>query len=69
MYLKYRVLTQKRQYGEIELPLQAILEVMKHFDNYINIPQIRQLADQVYTHSVLEINKTILYTNVLTSLV
>ncbi|XP_069683523.1 vacuolar protein sorting-associated protein 53 homolog [Periplaneta americana] len=41
-------LTQKRQYGEIVMPLQAVMEVMKHFHNYMDIPQIRQLADQVH---------------------
>lgn len=43
-----RVLTKKRQYGEIVMPLQAVMEVMKHFHNYMDIPQIKQLASQVY---------------------
>ncbi|XP_049767266.1 vacuolar protein sorting-associated protein 53 homolog [Schistocerca cancellata] len=42
-----QALIKKRQYGEIELPLQAIMEVMKHFHNYMDIPQIKQLAEQV----------------------
>jgi len=42
-----RVLTKKRQYGEIVMPLQAVMEVMKHFHNYMDIPQIKQLASQV----------------------
>ncbi|KAL1129412.1 hypothetical protein AAG570_013939 [Ranatra chinensis] len=42
-----KTLTAKRQYGEIVMPLEAITEVMRHFDNYTDIPQIRQLADQV----------------------
>lgn len=42
-----KTLTAKRQYGEIVMPLQAIVEVMKHFENYTDIPQIKQLADQV----------------------
>uniref|UniRef100_T1IEK0 Vacuolar protein sorting-associated protein 53 homolog n=1 Tax=Rhodnius prolixus TaxID=13249 RepID=T1IEK0_RHOPR len=42
-----KTLTSKRQYGEIVMPLQAITEVMKHFDTFTDIPQIRDLADQV----------------------
>ncbi|KAL6259695.1 hypothetical protein P5V15_009610 [Pogonomyrmex californicus] len=42
-----RVLTQKKQYGEIILPLQAVMEVMEHFNNYMDIPQVKQLSDQV----------------------
>ncbi|RZF45718.1 hypothetical protein LSTR_LSTR005013 [Laodelphax striatellus] len=37
--------TKKREYGE--MPLQAITEVMRHFDSYLDIPQIKQLADEV----------------------
>ncbi|XP_066261170.1 vacuolar protein sorting-associated protein 53 homolog isoform X1 [Euwallacea similis] len=40
-------LTQKRLYGEIALPLQAISEVMTHFENYSDIPQVKSLSDQV----------------------
>lgn len=42
-----KTLTQKRLYGEIALPLQAISEVMTHFENYSDIPQIKSLSDQV----------------------
>ncbi|XP_033212020.1 vacuolar protein sorting-associated protein 53 homolog isoform X2 [Belonocnema kinseyi] len=42
-----KILTQKKQYGDIVLPLQAIMEVMKHFNNYMDIPQIKQLSDEV----------------------
>lgn len=42
-----KILTEKRQYGEILLPLQAIMEVMTHFQNYSDIPQIKNLSDQV----------------------
>lgn len=42
-----RSLTQKRLYGEIALPLQAISEVMTHFESYSDIPQIKNLSDQV----------------------
>ncbi|KAJ3618412.1 hypothetical protein MTP99_006410 [Tenebrio molitor] len=40
-------LTLRRLYGEIALPLQAISEVMTHFENYSDIPQIKSLSDQV----------------------
>lgn len=40
-------LTEKRLYGEIALPLQAISEVMMHFENYTDIPQIKSLSDRV----------------------
>lgn len=42
-------LTEKRLYGEIALPLQAISEVMTHFENYSDIPQVKSLSDQVKT--------------------
>ncbi|KAF6202809.1 hypothetical protein GE061_003212 [Apolygus lucorum] len=40
-------LTSRRQYGEIVMPLEAVTEVMKHFEAYKDIPQIRELGDQV----------------------
>ncbi|KAH0953152.1 hypothetical protein HN011_006823 [Eciton burchellii] len=43
-----KVLTQKKQYGEIILPLQAVMEVMQHFNSYMDIPQVKQLSDQVH---------------------
>lgn len=36
-----KLLTQKRLYGEIVMPLQAILEVLQHFSDYMDIPQIK----------------------------
>lgn len=39
-----KILTQKRLYGEIVMPLQAILEVMLHFNDYMDIPQIKVLS-------------------------
>ncbi|XP_011880495.1 PREDICTED: vacuolar protein sorting-associated protein 53 homolog [Vollenhovia emeryi] len=42
-----KVLTQKKQYGEIILPLEAVMEVMQHFSSYMDIPQVKQLSDQV----------------------
>ncbi|KAL1502584.1 hypothetical protein ABEB36_007707 [Hypothenemus hampei] len=44
-----KTLTKKRLYGEIALPLQAISEVMTHFENYSDISQIKNLSDQVKT--------------------
>nr|CAD7575517.1 unnamed protein product [Timema californicum] len=41
------ILTKKRLYGEIVMPLQAVMEVMKHFQSYSNIPQVKHLSDQV----------------------
>lgn len=49
-----RVLTEKRQYGEIVMPLQGIMNVMEHFNNYMDIPQIRELADRVYMFQYIE---------------
>ena len=39
--------THSRQYGEAALLLQELLEVLSHFKNYQNIPQIKELSDQV----------------------
>ncbi|CAD7093978.1 unnamed protein product [Hermetia illucens] len=41
-------LIEKRLYGEILNPLQAITEVNQHFQQYIDIPQIRNLSDKVH---------------------
>jgi glucosamine 6-phosphate synthetase-like amidotransferase/phosphosugar isomerase protein len=41
---KLKALTQKRQYGEISNPLQAITEVNEHFKQYKEIPQIKELS-------------------------
>ena len=40
-------LSQTRQYGEAALLLQGLLEVLNHFKTYQNIPQIKELSDQV----------------------
>ena len=40
-------MTQRKQYGEIILPLQAVMEVMQNFNSYMDIPQVKQLSDQV----------------------
>ena len=42
-------LSQTRQYGEAALLLQGLLEVLNHFKTYQNIPQIKELSDQVET--------------------
>ncbi|XP_034947406.1 vacuolar protein sorting-associated protein 53 homolog [Chelonus insularis] len=42
-----RTLIQSKQYGEIVLKLQVIMEVMQFFSNYMDIPQIKQLSDEV----------------------
>ncbi|KAH9498665.1 Vacuolar protein sorting-associated protein 53 [Bulinus truncatus] len=41
------ILTQKRQYGEVANLLQGVLNVLEHFEKYMEIPQIKQLADRV----------------------
>lgn len=40
-------LSQKRQYGDAAMLLQGLMEVMDHFRNYTQIPQIKELSDQV----------------------
>nr|XP_018910768.1 PREDICTED: vacuolar protein sorting-associated protein 53 homolog [Bemisia tabaci] len=42
-----KILSAKRQYGEIVNLLQGIIEVMTHFKNYSDIPQIAQLSVEV----------------------
>lgn len=44
-----QTLTRKRQYGEVANLLQGVVNVMDHFKNYTEIPQVRHLADQVAT--------------------
>ncbi|CAL1538897.1 unnamed protein product [Lymnaea stagnalis] len=40
-------LTRVRQYGEVANLLQGVLNVLEHFEKYMEIPQIKQLADRV----------------------
>lgn len=40
-------LLHKRQYGEIANLLQGVMNVLDHFQKYLSIPQIRNLADKV----------------------
>lgn len=49
-----RNLIEQRQYGEIVMPLQGVIEVMKHFQDSTDIPQILELRSQV-----LEIQNTL----------
>lgn len=44
-----QTLARKRQYGEVANLLQGVVNVMDHFNNYMEIPQVRHLADQVKT--------------------
>jgi len=62
IFLYFRVLTQRKQYGEIILPLQAVMEVMQNFNSYMDIPQVKQLSDQVNTQVLsLIINRIYLF--------
>ncbi|KAK3083798.1 hypothetical protein FSP39_003324, partial [Pinctada imbricata] len=40
-------LTRRRQYAEVANLLQGVLNVLDHFDKYMSISQIKQLADRV----------------------
>ena len=42
-----RMLVGKRQYGDSANLLQGVANVLEHFDDYNNIPQIFQLSQQV----------------------
>jgi hypothetical protein len=42
----FRSLSRRRQYGEVANLLQGVLNVLEHFQKYMSIPQIRQLADK-----------------------
>ncbi|XP_054262069.1 vacuolar protein sorting-associated protein 53 homolog [Macrosteles quadrilineatus] len=42
-----KMLAGKRQYGEIVMPLQGVVDVVKHFFKYTDIPQIKTLTDDV----------------------
>ena len=44
----FRALTKNRHYGEIILPLLGVSEVMEHFNNYMDIPQVSQLSKEVH---------------------
>lgn len=57
--LKPRGLITKRKYGEIVMPLQGVTDVMEHFKNYTDIPQIAQLAAEVKFQTILTILEVI----------
>ncbi|OXB64913.1 hypothetical protein ASZ78_009794, partial [Callipepla squamata] len=40
-------MTRRRQYGEVANLLQGVVNVLEHFNKYMGIPQIRQLAERV----------------------
>ena len=42
----YRELSRNRKYGEVANLLQGVLNVLDHFKKYMEIPQIKQLADR-----------------------
>lgn len=42
-----QTLSTNRLYGEILLPLQGVTEVMEHFRGYLDIPQVKQLSEEV----------------------
>ncbi|CAH2056184.1 unnamed protein product, partial [Iphiclides podalirius] len=44
-----RVLAQRRQYKELVLPLQAIMEVLQHFESYRDIKELNALRDEVHS--------------------
>ncbi|CAG0892895.1 unnamed protein product [Darwinula stevensoni] len=42
-----QILTEKHQYREISTLLQGVVNVLEHFKPFMDIPQVRQLAEQV----------------------
>lgn len=44
-----RGLSLKREYGQVANLLQGLMEVMDHFKSYTDIPQIKELSDEVKT--------------------
>ncbi|XP_059486427.1 vacuolar protein sorting-associated protein 53 homolog [Neocloeon triangulifer] len=42
-----RLLIDKRKYGDIVMPLQGVQQVMEHFKDFTDIPQIRDMAAEV----------------------
>ncbi len=44
-----RILCEKRQYSEVASLLQGVARVMEHFTPYLEIAQVKQLADQLRT--------------------
>ncbi|XP_077995725.1 vacuolar protein sorting-associated protein 53 homolog [Glandiceps talaboti] len=52
-------LIRRRQYRDVANLLQGVVNVMEHFDKYMGIPQIRQLADRV-KHIQMEVGQQII---------
>ena len=44
--------TEQRQYGDAANLLQGLMEVLEHFRNYTQIPQIKELSDEVFSSNV-----------------
>ncbi|XP_067931939.1 vacuolar protein sorting-associated protein 53 homolog [Watersipora subatra] len=42
-------MTIQRHYGEVAQLLQAVLNVLEHFESYMHLPQVRQLSEKVQT--------------------
>ncbi|XP_065335075.1 vacuolar protein sorting-associated protein 53 homolog [Cloeon dipterum] len=42
-----KALIEKRKYGEIVMPLQGVQQVMEHFKDFTDIPQIRDMSVEV----------------------
>ena len=51
----YRELSRNRKYGEVANLLQGVLNVLDHFKKYMEIPQIKQLADRWIAIYILQI--------------
>ena len=41
-------MTAKRKYGDIVMPLQGVQQVMEHFKDFTDIPQIKEMDLQVF---------------------
>ncbi len=51
-------LAKQRQYGDAAMLLQGLMEVLEHFKGYTDIPQIKELSDQVCQINLLELSDT-----------
>ena len=56
-----RNLTRRRQYGEAANLLEGVINVLDHFNKYMQIPQIRQLADRYISVFSFSIRQVLLY--------
>ena len=46
LFVTCRSLTIQRHYGEVAQLLQAVLNVLDHFEGYMHLSQVKQLADK-----------------------